>query len=345
MSSYQRPSQVVLKRRAAKAGSARSAAALLFVSLAAAAPSSGIAQELVLTADVGKTTFFEGEPIYFLVQLQNVGTDTAWVYFFNLFSPAVTLSVSRGFGNPTPVAKPTRTYAMRQPWRGVPIPPGERVLNTIVLEDIIGDDRDTRSHLFRHHVSPGDYQVRVEFDAHAAVAGAAPLTVKAAPIAFQVRAPTPAEDNEVRELEAMRKMGWDTTRIAGLPRAARYSGALISWVNRRLSDQPDDPFLPFLLYEGLYGVGQILSRHIQAGELQRFDPDTSEVVSRLRLAVIDRHRASGAGAHLVQALTARHPDQMVFLSGRLSGTPAGAMARYQVERHKNEQHVKVQPPR
>ncbi len=345
MSSYQRPTQVVSKRRAETPWSARSTAALLLFSVATAAPSSGIAQELVLNAGVGKTTFFEGEPIYFLVQLQNVGTDTAWVYFFNLFSPAVTLSMGRGLGNPTPVAKPTRNYVVRPPWRGVPIPPGASVLNTIVLQDILGDEWDSRSHLFRHHLSPDEYELRVEFDAHAGLPGAAPLTLKAAPIAFQVRIPTAAEDNEVRELEAMRKMGWDTTRIAGLPRAARYSSTLIGWVNRRLTDQPDDPFLPFLLYEGLYGVGQILSRHIQAGEVQRFDPDTSEVVSRLRLAVIDRHRASSAGAHLVQALTARHPDQMVFLASRLSGTPAGDMARYQVERNQHGQQAKTQSPR
>ncbi len=65
--------------------------ALLLVALAAA-PCSSLAQEqLLLTADVGETGFFEDEPIYLLVRLQNVGTDTARVYFFSLLSlqPAV----------------------------------------------------------------------------------------------------------------------------------------------------------------------------------------------------------------------------------------------------------------
>src|SRR6266576_1200729 len=167
----------------------------------------------------------------------------------------------------------------------------------------------------------------------------------AAPSSFHVRVTTALEEKEVRDLEAIREMGWDTMRVAGLPRAARYKTTLINWVNRRFMDEPDDPFLPFLLYEGIYGVGQILWKSIQAGEGQRFDADTSEVVSRLRLAVIDRHRASIGGAHLVQALTARHHDQIASLASRLSHTPAGDMARYQVEREQHEQHAKQQPPR
>ena len=337
--------KILSKRDAAKAWFTRSRAALLFISVATAAPSSEAAQQLVLTANVGKTTFFEGEPIYFLVQLKNIGTDTAWVYFFNLFSPAVTLSASRGLQNPTAVAKPISDYLLSPSWRGEPIAPGAAVLNTIVLQNIFGDQTNSRRHLFNHHLPPDEYEIRLEFDAHLGIPGATPLSVKAAPISFHVRVPTALEEKEVRDLEAIREMGWDTMRVAGLPRAARYKTTLINWVNRRFMDEPDDPFLPFLLYEGIYGVGQILWKSIQAGEVQRFDADTSEVVSRLRLAVIDRHRASIGGAHLVQALTARHHDQIASLASRLSHTPAGDMARYQVEREQHEQHAKQQPPR
>src|SRR2546427_10266675 len=92
--------------------------ALLFVALAAA-PCSGLAQEqLLLTADVGKTEFFEDEPIYLLVRLQNVGIDTAWTYFFSLLSPAVTLSVSRGHEKLVEVAKAVLDHRVPLPWRG-----------------------------------------------------------------------------------------------------------------------------------------------------------------------------------------------------------------------------------
>src|SRR6059058_308181 len=50
-----------------------------------ARPANGISQQLILSADVGKTTFFEGEPVYLLVRLQNLGTDTAWTASSDVF--------------------------------------------------------------------------------------------------------------------------------------------------------------------------------------------------------------------------------------------------------------------
>ncbi len=329
---------------ASMAGTKTAVASLIIAVLAAGVPASGLAQGLVLTASVGKTEFFEDEPIYLLVQLHNVGTDTAWVTMFGLVSPAVVLSVHRADGKPVPLGKPALDYAVPPGWRGEPVPPGASQLNAQVLQELIGEERDSRSHLFPKRLVPGLYELRVEFHAHNGVSRAVPLVVSTAPIVFGVRERTLAEDDEVGELEAMRAMGYDTTRVAGVPRAAGYKTALISWVGRRLREQPDDPFLSFMLSDGLYGVGQILWRYIQAGEVQRFDPDTSEVVSRLRLAVIERHALPTAAAHLVQALSARHPDQLALLVERLRATPAGEMARYQVERNQHGQQAKTQSP-
>ncbi len=346
MSIYLGPARIVSRLLLTHAWSIRSLAALLVGAVVTAAPNPGMAQELVLTAGIGKTTFFEDEPIYLLVRLQNVGTDTAWTDFSDLLSPAVTMFVSRGHGKPVRVAKPVVDHLVRPSWRGEPVPPGINKLESVALQAIMGDEWDMRSHLFPHHLPPDQYELRVEFDAHGGVPGATPLTLEAAPIVFQVRPRRPVEEREVTELEAMRQMGWDTTRVAGIPRAAGYKAALIRWVERRLADQPDDPFLPFLLSDGLYGGGgQILWRHIQRGEVQRFDPDTSEVVSRLRLAVIEAQRLSTGGAHLVQALSARDADQLATLVETLGASPAGEMARSYVERIQHGQHVKRQPPR
>src|SRR2546429_735809 len=319
--------------------------ALLLPALITARPTDGFSQQLILSAEVGKTTFFEDEPVYLLVRLQNVGADTAWVDFYSLLSPAVTLSVSRGGGRAAPVAKPVADYITRPSWRGEPVPPGADFLQSIVLQEIMGDEWGIRTHLFPHQLPPDQYELRIKFDAHGGVPGATPLRLEAAPIVFQIRARSPAEEGELRELEAMRQMGWDTTRVQGFPRAAGYKAALIDWVERRLREQPEDPFLPFLLSDGLYGVGQILWRHIQAGEVQRFDPDTSEVVSQLRLAVIESQKLSIAGAHLVQGLSARHRDQLAILGEHLGATPAGEMARSHVARNHSGQQPKTQPPR
>ncbi len=318
---------------------------LLPAAFTAGRPANGFSQQLILSAEVNKTQFFEDEPIYLLVRLQNVGTDTAWTYFFSLLSPAVALYVSRAHGKPVEVAKPVVDHIVRPSWRGEAVLPGACLPQTMVLQDIMGDEQDIRSRLFAHHLAPDEYELRLAFDAHGGVPRTRPLTVEAAPIVFRVRQRTTAEEAEVRELEAMRQMGSDTTRVAGHPRAAGYKTAVIEWVDRRTKAQPDDPFLPFLLSNGLYGVGQILWRHIQAGEVQRFDPDTSDVVSRLRLALIERHKSSAAGAYLVQVLSARHLDQLAALADELGATPSGDMARCQVARNHPGQQPKKQPPR
>src|SRR5437762_3007347 len=153
-----------LQSHVSRTGRTAHMAALLVAAFATAAPSSGLAQQqLLLTADVGKTEFFEDEPIYLLLRLQNLGTDTTRVTFFGLLSPAVTLSLTRGHGKPAPVSKPSVDYNVRPSWRGEPVPPGASVLQTMVLQDIIGSEWDISSHLLGHHVSPDQYELRVYF--------------------------------------------------------------------------------------------------------------------------------------------------------------------------------------
>jgi hypothetical protein len=317
---------------------------LLATALSTAPAVTALGQQLILSADVGKTEFFEGEPIYLLVRLQNVGTDTAWVAFFGFQTPPVTLSVTRGNGNPI-VRSLSHDYIAGPNWRGDPIGPGTSVVNTLVLQDLLGDEWTSGRHLFIHRLSRDQYEMHVEFDAHQGVPGTTPLLLKAASIRFRIRERTAREEAEVAELESMRQMGWDTTSVDGHPRAAGYQAALIDWVERRLREQPDDPFLPFLLDAPVYGVGPILARQIAAGILPRFDPDTSEAVSRLRLAVIERQKNSTGGTRLVQTLSARHADQLAALANSLGSTLCGEMARYQVEVSRHLQRSRSAPPR
>src|SRR3989442_1873663 len=258
--------------------------AVLWTTVLSATPGCGSAQQLVLSADVSQTEFFEDEPIYLLLRLRNVGADTARTYFFGFSSPAVTLSVRLGDGHRFEVTKPILDHRTESSWRGEPVPPGASVLQTMVLQDIMGDEWDLRTHLFAHRLAPDQYALRLEFNAHWGVPGTTPMTVAAGPIVWRIPARTTSHGNEVKELEAMHQMGWDTTRVAGHPRAVGYQASLIHWVEQRWREQPDDPFLPFLLYNGMYVVGKILEEQLLAGKVPRFDPDTSAVVSRLRLA-------------------------------------------------------------
>jgi len=307
------------------------AAILVAAALSTAPPISALAQQLKLSADVGKTEFFEGEPIYLLVRLENVGTDTAWVTFFGLGTLPVQLSLARENGNPVPVHLPFIDWRAPQNWRGNPIAPGGTVINTLVLQDLAGDEQASPRHFFLFRFLPDRYELHVEFSAHAGVPRTTPLLLKAAPVSFRVRERTSAEEAEVKELESMRDMEWDTTSVDHDTRPASYKDALIHWIEQRLRDQPDDPFLPFLLDNGIYGLGPILMRQVESGKLPRFDPDTSEIVSRLRLAVIERQKSSTGGTRLVQALSARHPEQLAALANSLGSSPSGDMARYQVK--------------
>src|SRR6266702_3689434 len=143
-------------------------ALLLPAALTTARPASGFSQQLLLSAEVGKAEFFEDEPIYLLVRLQNVGTDTAWTDFFGLLSPAVRMFLSRGHGKPVEVAKRVWDHLVRPSWRGEPVPPRVEKLESVVLQTTMGDESDIGSHLFPHHLPPDQYELRVEFDAHGA---------------------------------------------------------------------------------------------------------------------------------------------------------------------------------
>ena len=319
-------------------------ALLLGTALTTARPLTGLAQQLKLNAEVGKAAFFEGEPIYLLVRLQNLGTDTAWVTFFGLGTLPFTMAVTRDDGNPVPVRMPSIDFLVPPSWRGDPVPPGASVMNTLVLQDLAGDEWPRGRHLFLFHFPPAEYKVQVEFAAHLGVPRTAPLTLRAAPIIFRIRARTVAEEAEVSELEGMWQMDWDTTSVGGHGGAA-YKATLIEWVEKRFGGHADDPLLPFLLDNGMYSLGPTLMRQIEAGKLPRFDPDTSEVVSWLRLGVIERQKSSTGGTRLVQALSARHPDQLAALRTTLGSTLCGQMARYQAQVSRQLQRSRSTQPR
>src|SRR2546422_191566 len=183
---------------------------VLATALTIGRPVTGLAQQLQFSAEVGQTEFFEGEPIYLLVRLQNVSTDTAWVTCFALGTLPFTLSVSRGDGNPVPVRMPYLDCVVPPTWRGDPVAPGASVVNTLVLQDLTGE-WDFRSHLFLLHLSPDQYRVHVEFAAHEGVPRTTPLLLKAAPVSFRIRERTARERAEVAELDSIRQIRWDTT--------------------------------------------------------------------------------------------------------------------------------------
>src|SRR5207247_10431173 len=113
--------------------------ALLLGALTTTRPLTGLAQQLKLSAEVGKAELFEGEPIYLLVRLQNLGTDTAWGTFFGAGTLPFTMAVTPEHGNPVPVRMPFVDVRVGLDWRGEPVPPGASVMNPLVVQELGGD--------------------------------------------------------------------------------------------------------------------------------------------------------------------------------------------------------------
>jgi len=215
------------------------------------------------------------------------------------------------------------------------------VLQTMILQTILGDEWELRRHLSANHLPPDEYELHLEFQAHWGLPTPT-LHVEATPIVFRIRPRTAAEEREFAALEAMVTTAWDTTRGGGAShRTAAYRHSLINMVTARSQQQPDDPFLPLLLSRGVYGVGRAYDDdELRSGTVIRFDPDTSQVISRLRIAVITRHKSSPGGALLVQAIAHRHSNQLASLAVRLGHSIAGDMARYEMARNEHEQQLR-----
>jgi len=276
-------------------------ASLLLLSIAVERPSGGTAQGLALTAEVGKTLFFEDEPIFLLLRLTNVGSDTAWVMDFAAISMAVQMSLRRD-GEPVPVGGLWIDYVCpRSGYRcGKPLAPGKSQLTAGILQDRAGDQKDFKRRLLRGHLGPGEYELRVS--THGA---------EAAPIAFQVRERSATETTDVKELEAIQSTMRDQPPTP-------YEGAQISWVARH---PPDDPFLPFLLAQWLYFPGT----------MEGVDLDS------LRSAVVRADRYSPAGAYLAQSMEGWRPEQLAAMVEPLGTSLAGEMARDLLERRQHKQ--------
>src|SRR5438132_7549629 len=135
--------------RPSPARRAKLTAGFLATMLATGWPHSVLGQQLVLTADVDKAEFFESEPIYFLLKVSNVGSDTAWVTDFGFGSGALIVSVRRADGQAVPQGGVTVSFLAMPGWRGDPVPPRASMVSSELLQYRAGDERDFRKYLFQ----------------------------------------------------------------------------------------------------------------------------------------------------------------------------------------------------
>lgn len=277
--------------------------------------SDALAQRLSLKVVLAKDVYFESEPIYLLLDLANNGGDTAWVGQFALVYNNLRVTITRDGQTPVPRQGLIVDDFSSGMWRGIPIAPGAHAYETAVLQSWWGDPPEQGSRLFRTRLVAGTYEVHAEFDAHGGLP-LAPVLVDASPVSFVIRKRSASEDAIVREVESIRAMPWSPGQRAQSIRA------LIAWVDARASQAPDDPFIPFLLNQGLItaAASGISPERDQATKLKR-----------LQIAAAHVQGSTPAGAAVIDAM-AHDSAGLAAVASEAAGLLAGDVANYRLER-------------
>jgi hypothetical protein len=283
----------------------RIAFALIFLSTVSAA-----AQQVTLTVDLGKATFFEDEPIYALIEMKNLESDTLWVELFGLAYRSLTAHLSRN-GSPVPEFVFIADYYPGTDWRGVPFAPGKSFYDASVLQDRWGtSDAPTRD-VFIGHLAVGSYEIAARFVSRLYSNPHETLRTEAEVVRFDVRARAPAEDSSFREFERVRRMAWDLTQ------RPRYLTQVLALVEARVASNRADPYLPFLLRNGLstaWAIGQSP------------DDSTSRRIAQIRAIVAESQKDLPSGAVMVGALCSERPGLSAAFLELLRGSLAERLA-------------------
>jgi len=240
-----------------------------------------LGQQLSLSATVGKTVFFEGEPIYGLFELRNNGPDTAWIGIFGLGPDRLRVSLRQADGALLPEARMWTDYAIPPGWRGVPLGPGERRYQLVVLQDVLGTPVQPRWTVFPKHIRPGAYSLVATFNAAVDGVGNGPSDVAAAPLEIEIRPRTPREDRLAQEVERVCGLAWDKHA------RARYFTSLLTLVETRLADDSSDTFLAFLINDAVM-TGRAVGATLGSRDVSR--------LSAVRLGVARAQKTNPAGA-------------------------------------------------
>ena len=270
-----------------------------------------LGQHLRLSATVGKDVFFEGEPIYGLFELRNDGPDTAWVGTFGLGPDRLRISLRQLDGTFLPETRMWTEYATPPGWPGVPIAPGERKYQALILQNVLGKPIEPSWTVFPKHIRPGTYTLLATFNAaiDGGRGGVSDLT--ASPLTIEVRARTPQEERSADEIERICAQAWNrTTR-------SRYFTSLLSLIEARLAGDSSDAFLAFLINDAVM-TGRAVGLTLGARDITR--------LTTARLGVARAQKAIPSGAMAALTLFADAPPA-TNVSSLLGGSLAADVVR------------------
>src|SRR6266567_808295 len=284
--------------------------AVVFISLLAARDLA--AQALRVTIELSKSEFFEGEPVYALATLANISPDTAWTAPFHFASQALRMSLIRKAGAPVAYHGIVADLRFGPAWRGMPLPPGAQALESVVLQSWWGVPEERG--LFLDELGPGEYVLSAAFDAYQSIPEAAPLLIEADPVAFRIRSRTPPEDRVFRDVQRIGAMAWTPHR------SSEYGRALLTWTDSALTQDPENPYIPYLLNQGVQTAHALGLRFGSTGVVK---------LRALRLRAVPQiERSLPSFAVLVQAISSDQPDSLAALVDRFRGRPAAGIVAF-----------------
>lgn len=263
---------------------------------------------LTLSVILGKSTTFEGEPIYVVFKVANKGSDTAWISRFSLVELTLTIGVRTLDGRVVPQQGPVADYFPEPGWRGVPLPPGEALYDVAVLQARTGFHAGWIRNLYAGHLPSADYQVRASFEPSPDVRHP---PIKSEPLVIQVRPSIPDEQRLLTSALELANMAWD------LESRPLFVNALIESSEKRLAADSLDPFLPVLTGR-MVGTAGAVGFPPDSATLDRF------LILRERIALGRRNEPAGVIA--LAGLYFDNPEMVRRLAPQLRGSLTGDVA-------------------
>ena len=238
---------------------------------------SALQQSLNLSAAIGKEEFFEDEPVYALFQLTNTGSDTAWLGRFEFMPGEMDLTLTRSDGAVVPRVTVWFDYVTDPSFRGEALAPGGRQFLLLVLQNRYGVEPRPGPRIFDKYIPPGRYTLTATFSPQVRSLPAVVMT----PVSFRIRARTPAEDASFGDVARVMSLWWDRAQ------QAQYVAALEELADRRFAANAADPYLAYLLNEGVVkaAAAALPVDSARAGRLANL---------RVLTALAQRARPSGA---------------------------------------------------
>src|SRR2546425_3400873 len=238
---------------------------------------------LGLSTYLGKAEYFEGEPIYAVFRLRNTSTgDTAWVQPFELTPDQLNVMLKRSDASIVPQQILWIDRVTGTAYHGMPVAPGRDLFLVVVIQEWWGVQPRSAERVFFHHIAPERYTLVARFDPQLPGRQSPTQEAVVAPaVSFTVRRRTRAEEvafNQVRDVMSL---------VFDRAQRPQYVRALVDLASGRLKTDSTDPYLAYLLNNGVTMA--------QAAQL-RLDSTQNARVMDMRVATARAQRALPAGA-------------------------------------------------